>query len=71
MPPGGLNVNQRNVATSLNTFFNSGGALPPDFVTVFGLTGTALTSGADAALGRDRHRRGDRRLPQARTSSST
>jgi outer membrane autotransporter protein len=43
-PPlgGGLNVTRQNVATSLNTFFNSGGALPPNFVNVFGLTGSAL-----------------------------
>ena len=34
---GGLSINQRNVATSLNTFFNNGGALPPGFVSVFGL----------------------------------
>ncbi len=42
MPGGGLNVNQQNVATSLNTFFNNGGALPPNFVNVFGLTGSNL-----------------------------
>ena len=29
---GGLSTNQRNVANSLNTFFNNGGALPPGFV---------------------------------------
>jgi autotransporter-associated beta strand protein len=43
----GLNVNQQNVATSLNNFFNGGGTLPPNFLSVFGLTGgnlaTALT----------------------------
>jgi hypothetical protein len=39
---GGLNQNQQNVATALNNFFNSGGALPPNFVNVFGLTGGAL-----------------------------
>jgi autotransporter-associated beta strand protein len=38
----GANINQQNVATSLNNFFNSGGALPPQFVTVFGLTGNNL-----------------------------
>ena len=36
---GGLSINQRNVATALNNFFNNGGALPPAFVSVFGLTG--------------------------------
>jgi hypothetical protein len=45
--PGGLGIaglsgNQRNVANSLNTFFNSGGALPSAFVNVFGLTGGNL-----------------------------
>ena len=39
---GGLSINQRNVANSLNNFFNSGGALPPAFVSVFGLTGGNL-----------------------------
>src|SRR5262249_12536689 len=35
----GLNQNQAAVAGALNTFFNNGGALPPNFVNVFGLTG--------------------------------
>jgi uncharacterized protein with beta-barrel porin domain len=39
---GGLSINQRNVANSLNNFFNGGGALPPAFVSVFGLTGSNL-----------------------------
>ena len=39
-----LNQNQQNVANTINNFFNNGGALPPGFVTVFGLTGSALTS---------------------------
>ena len=39
---GGLSVNQRNVATALDNFFNNGGALPPGFVSVFGLTGSNL-----------------------------
>jgi hypothetical protein len=39
---GGLNQNQQNVANGLNSYFNSGGALPPNFVNVFGLTGGAL-----------------------------
>jgi outer membrane autotransporter protein len=42
LPADNLNRNQRSVANALNTFFNSGGALPPGFVTVFGLTGPAL-----------------------------
>jgi uncharacterized protein with beta-barrel porin domain len=39
---GNLNQNQQNVASTINNFFNNGGALPPGFVTVFGLTGSAL-----------------------------
>jgi uncharacterized protein with beta-barrel porin domain len=38
----GLNQNQRNVANAINGFFHSGGALPPTFVNIFGLTGGAL-----------------------------
>jgi uncharacterized protein with beta-barrel porin domain len=41
---GRLNVNQQNVATSLNNFFNSGGALTPNFLTIFGLTGGNLSN---------------------------
>jgi uncharacterized protein with beta-barrel porin domain len=44
LPTTGLNVNQQNVANALNTFFNGGGALPPGFVSVFGLTGPALAN---------------------------
>ena len=39
---GGLNVNQQNVATAIDNFFNSGGTLPPNFAPVFGLTGGNL-----------------------------
>jgi YVTN family beta-propeller protein/autotransporter-associated beta strand protein len=41
---GALSVNQLNVANSLNAFFNSGGTLPPTFVTIFGLTGGNLAN---------------------------
>jgi autotransporter-associated beta strand protein len=41
---GGLSGNQRNVANALNNFFNSGGTLPPGFVTIFGLTGANLAN---------------------------
>ena len=37
-----LKGNQQHVATSINNFFNNGGALPPAFVSVFGLTGANL-----------------------------
>ena len=40
----GLNQNQQNVANALNNFFNSGGTLPPNFVGVFGLTGSSLAN---------------------------
>ncbi|MGA8991225.1 MAG: autotransporter domain-containing protein, partial [Rhodoplanes sp.] len=40
----GLNQNQVNVATAINGFFNSGGALPPNFASLFGLTGTNLAT---------------------------
>jgi autotransporter-associated beta strand protein len=40
----GFNVNQLNVANALNSFFNNGGALPPNFVSVFGLTGVNLAN---------------------------
>jgi uncharacterized protein with beta-barrel porin domain len=41
---GGLNRNQQNVVNAINTFFNNGGALPPGFVTLFGLTGGSLAN---------------------------
>src|SRR5262245_37724184 len=40
----GFSVNQCNVANALNNFFNSGGTLPPTFVTIFGLTGGNLAN---------------------------
>jgi uncharacterized protein with beta-barrel porin domain len=40
----GLSGNQQNVANAINGFFNGGGALPPGFVTLFGLTGSNLSS---------------------------
>ncbi len=43
-PAGGFNINQQNVATALNNYFNSGGTLPPGFGTVFGLSGAALAN---------------------------
>jgi T5SS/PEP-CTERM-associated repeat protein len=43
--------NQQAVATTLNTFFNNGGALPPGFVTLFGLTGSNLSAALSQASG--------------------
>ena len=56
---GGLNANQQNVANALNNFFNSGGTLPPNFVGVFGLTGSSLANAltqldGEAATGAER-----------------
>ena len=41
---GALNQNQQDVANAINNFFNNGGALPPNFLTVFGLTGGNLAN---------------------------
>jgi fibronectin-binding autotransporter adhesin len=54
-----LNVNQQNVANTLNNFFNNGGTLPANFVNVFGLTGAGLGSAlsqldGEAATGAER-----------------
>lgn len=38
----GLTVNQQNVASTINGFFNGGGTLPPEFFTLFGLAGGSL-----------------------------
>jgi len=39
-----INVNQRNVATAINNFFNSGGTLPTGFGNLFNLTGANLAN---------------------------
>ena len=54
-----LNQNQQNVATALNNFFNTGGALPQTFLNLFGLTGGALANtltqlDGEAATGAER-----------------
>ena len=54
-----LNQNQHNVAGAINNFFNNGGALPPNFVPLFGLTGGALGNAltqldGEAATGAER-----------------
>lgn len=58
---GSLSTNQQNVAHALNTYFNNGGALPPAFVTLFGLSGDALKNALTQASGE----------PGASMSSST
>ena len=54
-----LNQNQQNVAGAINNFFNNGGALPPNFANMFGLTGGALGNAltqldGEAATGAER-----------------
>jgi outer membrane autotransporter protein len=39
-----FSINQCNVANALNAFFNNGGALPPNFLAIFGLTGANLAN---------------------------
>jgi autotransporter-associated beta strand protein len=48
-----LNPNQRSVANAINNFFNTGGALPPNFVNIFGLTGANLATALTQLDGED------------------
>jgi outer membrane autotransporter protein len=41
---GCFTINQCNVASAINAFFNNGGALPPNFLALFGLTGANLAN---------------------------
>ena len=43
--------NPQAVASTLNNFFNNGGALPPGFVALFGLTGSNLSAALSQASG--------------------
>ena len=49
LPP--LTVNELNVGHAIDNFFNNGGALPPAFVPLFGLTGSNLTYALDQLSG--------------------
>jgi outer membrane autotransporter protein len=40
----GLSQNQQAVANAINAFFNNGGALPPGFISLFGLSGSNLAN---------------------------
>jgi Passenger-associated-transport-repeat len=40
----GFTINQCNVANAINAFFNNGGALPPNFLALFNLTGGNLAN---------------------------
>ena len=51
LPPGAFSANQRNVAQNANGYFNNGGALPPSFVSLFGLTGGTLGHALSQAAG--------------------
>lgn len=51
LPSAPLNDNQRNVATSLNSYFNSGGVLSPRFVDLFRLSGESLRSALSQVSG--------------------
>jgi len=49
LPP--FTVNQLNVGRAIDNFVNNGGALPPAFVSLFGLTGSNLTRALDQLSG--------------------
>ena len=46
-----LDHSRQNVATALNTYFNTGGALPPAFAGLYGLTGANLANALTQASG--------------------
>jgi hypothetical protein len=48
---GGFNANQQTVANATNNFFNNGGTLPPGFFSLFGLTGSNLSSALSQVSG--------------------
>jgi autotransporter-associated beta strand protein len=50
-PPPAFTVNQFNVGHAIDNFFNNGGALPPAFLPLFGLTGNNLTNALDQLSG--------------------
>jgi uncharacterized protein with beta-barrel porin domain len=59
LPNGGLNANQGGVAGGLNSFFNGGGTLTPNFVDIFALHAGSLTNAltsldGEAATGAER-----------------
>ena len=49
--PASLPANQQNVASAIDAFFNAGGALPPGFLTLYGLTGSNLVNGLSQVSG--------------------
>jgi uncharacterized protein with beta-barrel porin domain len=51
LPSSGFGQNQQNVANAINNFFNTGGTLPPGFLSLFGLAGPALSYALTQASG--------------------
>jgi uncharacterized protein with beta-barrel porin domain len=49
LPP--FTSNQVNAGRAIDNFFNNGGALPPTFVSLYGLTGSNLTNALDQLSG--------------------
>jgi autotransporter-associated beta strand protein len=49
LPP--FTTNQLNVGLAIDNFFGNGGALPPAFVSLYGLTGSNLTNALDQLSG--------------------
>ncbi|RAI39985.1 hypothetical protein CH338_07575, partial [Rhodoplanes elegans] len=47
----GLAGNPQNVAAAINSYFNGGGALPPSFLSLFGLSGTSLSNALSQLAG--------------------
>jgi autotransporter-associated beta strand protein len=43
-PAGGLGANRGNVGSAISNAFNNGSALPPNFVTLFGISGANLST---------------------------
>ena len=50
-PDPSFTVNQLNVGHAIDNFFNNGGALPPTFVSLFGLSGGNLANALDQLSG--------------------
>ena len=48
-----LNQNQQNIANAIDTYFNSGGALPAGFINLFNLSGASLTNALNQLDGED------------------
>jgi hypothetical protein len=58
----GFSINQCNVANAINAFFNNGGALPPNFLALFNLTGGNLANALTLLSGEPATGRSSRRF---------